>query len=84
MSVVLRAHFPKTEGGAAQVSVFLSPSTQSKIGCEFGDSTARNITASSGKLQRTKYVRMFAYTHTHPVDLSCLNDFLNATRGKDR
>lgn len=75
-----------TQGGGARLSVFLSLSIQSKIGCEFGDSTARNITASSGKLRHTKHVYEFAHTHrnTHPVDLSFLNDFLNATRGRDR
>ena len=38
------------------VCVVLSPSSQAKIGSDFGESTARNITASSGKLHLTKCV----------------------------
>ena len=63
-----------------------------KIGCDFGESTERNITASSGKLHLAKCVCvcvLYAHIHAqgsaaHSVDLSSLNVDLNAVRGRNR
>lgn len=51
------------------VCVFLSPSSRSKIGWDFGESTARNITASSGKLHLTQSVYVCACRHTSKYNL---------------
>lgn len=56
------------------VLVFLSLFIQTKTGCDFGDSTVGNITASSGKL----HLCVFVHTHSasRSVDLSSLSDIL--------
>lgn len=92
LSPVLIVYLLKKQGDGAQVcalvSVFLSLSSQSKIGCDFGESTARNITASSGKLHLTKCVCVCLYAHirvqasaSNSVDLSSLKGNLNAKTG---